>query len=163
MNHEWCSEAHRESSFINLFDLRCHYIVYTRSTKSQTSWEFNYNALPEFRKLQTQIVLFSATVFGNEETIPCISQEGIHTNQPKHHHPVYPTSDLRYPCPSFLSSTGWELKIQVFCEGMRRDHSFDVGDVWKDFGCHVTIPRWKDVFVWYCWRCICVLWLFSWR
>ena len=106
---------------------------------------------------------FRPLFFGNEETIPCISQEGIHTNQPKHHHSVYPTSDLRYPCPSFLSSTGWDLKKQVFCEGMRRDHSFDVGDVWKDFGCHVSIPRWTDVFVWYCWQCICVLWLLSWR
>ena len=63
----------------------------------------------------------------------------------------------------FLSSTGWELKHQVFCDGMRRDHSFDLGDVWKDVGRHVTIPRWKDSFVWYCCRCICVLWLFSWR
>ena len=53
MNPEWCFEAHRESSFINLFDLHCHYIVYTRSTKSQTSWEFNYNALlRKLRKLQ---------------------------------------------------------------------------------------------------------------
>ena len=114
MDHEWCFEAHRESSFINLFDLHCHYIVYTRSAKSQSSWEFNYNALlRKLQKLQIEIVLFSATVFGNEETIPCISQEG-HTNQPKHHHPVYPTSDLRYPRPPFLSSTGWELRKSRF-------------------------------------------------
>ena len=50
MNPEWCFEAHRESSFINLFDLHCHYIVYTRSTKSQTSWEFTITPFSENSK-----------------------------------------------------------------------------------------------------------------